>query len=156
MKAFTRAIKNKADASRFITWLGNVNEYPITVNVIPGEEKRSSQQNRLQHKWFNEAEAQGDMRAHEYRAECKLLIGCKLLYEENEVFREAYNRVLRGLTYEQQLACMIPPFDMPVTSTMTVKQKSKYLDQMHQYLRGKGFELTDPSMMGLDQYREAR
>ncbi len=156
MKSHTRTIRSKADAVRFNTWIGNATEFPFTVTVKAGEEKRSDKQNRLQHMWFREAEEQGDMTAPEQRAYCKLYIGCKILYEEDEDFREAYDRVLRHLTYEQQLECMLPPFNMAVTSIMTMKQKTKYLDQMYQHFRSKGYELTDPATLGLDQYKEAQ
>jgi hypothetical protein len=149
MKPQTRSIRNKADAMRFTTWLGNVTEFPLMVTIKPGEEKRSDKQNRLQHMWFREAEEQGDMTAPEWRAHCKLHIGCKILYEENEEFRQAYNSVLRGLTYEQKIACMLPPLDFTVTRIMIPKQKSKYLDEVYQFLRGKGFELTLPCAVGL-------
>ncbi len=155
MKAQTRSIRNKADAMRLTTWIGGISEFPFMVTVKPGEEKRSDKQNRLQHMWFKEAEEQGDLTAPEYRAHCKLTIGCKILYEESEEFREAYNTVLRPLTYEQKIACMLPPLDFTVTSIMTTKQKTKYLDQTYQFLRGRGFELTSPELMGLDQYKEA-
>lgn len=154
MKKHTRTIRSKADAKNLIAYIGNYSEFPLTVTIAPGEEKRSDKQNRLQFQWFRDAEMQGDQTASEYRAFCKLRIGCKILYEENETFRDSYNQVLRGLTYEQKLAVMLSPFDLPVTSLMTVKQKSKYLDQVWQHFQGLGFELTDPAMMGIDQYNE--
>lgn len=155
-KTITRTIRSKADADSLVSFIGNTSEYPYTVKITKGEEKRSSQQNRLQHQWFNDATTQGDLTASEYRAYCKLMFGCKILYEQDEEFREAYNRVLRGLTYEQQLACMVPPLDLPVTSRMSVKQKSQYLDMMWQHFRGLGFILTDPSMLGIDNWKEAQ
>jgi len=155
-KTITRTIRGKADSDSLISLISNTSEYPYTVKITKGEEKRSSQQNRLQFQWFKDAEAQGDLRSDEYRAYCKLMFGCKILYHEDEEFREAYNRVLRGLTYEQQLACMVPPLDLPVTSRMSVKQKTRYLDMVWQHLTGLGIQLTDPSMLGIDNWKEAQ
>lgn len=154
MKKHTRVIKNKADAKNFIAYIGNYSEFPLTVTIAPGEVKRSDKQNRLQFQWFKDAESQGDMRANEYRAHCKLYIGCKILYQEDEDFKEAYDRVLRGMDIEKQLALMLPPFNFPVTSLMSVKQKTRYLDEVWQHFRSLGFELTDPALMGIDQYNE--
>ncbi len=102
MKKHTRTIRNKADANNFIAYIGNYSNFPLTVTIAPGEEPRTSKQNRMQHAWYNDAEAQGDMTAPEYRAHCKLYIGCKILYEEDETFREAYDRVLRGMDIEKE------------------------------------------------------
>lgn len=155
-KTITRSVRNKADISSLCSYLGNLTEFPLTVRIEKGVEKRSSQQNRLQRLWVNEAENQGDMSAEEYRGYCKLYFGVPILRNEDEEFREIYDSVIRPLQYEQKLQLMMIPIDLPVTSRMNTKQKTKYLDQMYQHLKGLGFILTDPNTLGLDQHKEAK
>lgn len=153
MKSQTRTLKNKADVTHCIAYLGNITEFPVTVEIKPGKEKRSAAQNRLLYQWYSDAESQGDQTAIEYRAYCKLHFGCQVLYQEDEYFRESFDRVIRPLEYEKKLACMLPPLEMSVTSIMTVKQKSRYLDMVWQYFTGLGFILTDPSLLGIEDWR---
>lgn len=153
MKTQTRTIKSESDAKNLIAYIGNIETYPYMVKVSPGDEKRSDKQNRLSFQWYKDAGEQGDQTEHECRAMCKLHFGCKILYQEDEYFREKYDQVLRPMTYEQKLAVMLPPFDLSVTSIMTVKQKTKYLDMIWEHYRGLGYILTDPSLLGLEDWR---
>lgn len=116
---------------------------PCTMELTNGT-PRTNEQNRLQRLWVKEAEEQGDQTAEEYRGYCKLHFGVKLLLNENEKFREAWYRVMKGLTYEQKLEAMMQPLDFPVTRMMTTKQKNQYLDEMYQHFTGQGFKMTDP------------
>jgi hypothetical protein len=156
VKTFTRTIRNAAEAQQLNRWLGNASQFPFTITVAPGKEKRSSQQNRLQFQWVNDAANQGDQTQEEYRAYCKLHYGVPILRNEDEHFRAQYDAIIRPLSYEQKLALMSPPIDFPVTSLMTVKQKTQYLNQMWQHFTGLGFQLTDPAMLGMEGWREAQ
>jgi len=46
------------------------------------------------------------------------------------------------MPYGQKLELMVEPFDFPVTSAMTVKQHSEFLDKTAQHLRELGIHLT--------------
>jgi len=39
---------------------------------------------------------------------------------------------------------MMIPIDLPVTSAMTTKQKTKYLDEVYKHFTGLGIQLTEP------------
>lgn len=118
-------------------------ELPCTLSVVKGA-PRSIEQNKLQRKWLSEAEEQGDQTAEEYRAYCKLHFGVPILRNGNEAFRLQYDATVKPLSYEQKLEIMKEPIDFPVTRLMTTKQKAQYLDEIYQFLRGRGFVLTEP------------
>lgn len=118
-------------------------ELPFTLNINKGA-PRSIEQNRLQRLWMVEAEEQGDMTAEEYRGFCKLHFGVPILRAENEEFKKIYDEVIRPLDYEKKLSFMRVPIDLPVTSQMTTKQKTKYLDLVYNHFLELGFVLTEP------------
>lgn len=117
---------------------------PFIAEITPGK-RRSVEQNRLQRKWMQEiAEQLGDRTPEDVRAYCKLTIGVPLLREENETFRDKYDAAVRPLVYEQKLALMSEPLDMPVTRLMTTKQGTTYLDRIFQHFSEQGVVLTIP------------
>lgn len=114
------------------------------VITIKAGKARSVDQNRLQRKWLLEAEAQGDMTAEEYRGYCKLHFGVPILRNENDEFREKYDKIIRPHSYQDKLAMMMEPLDFPITRLMNTKQKGRYLDAMYEHFTGMGFKLTEP------------
>jgi len=138
----TWAIRSEQDRNNVIKVI-EARQIPCTVIINKGA-PRTIEQNKLQHKWLLEAEEQGDQTAEEYRGYCKLNFGVPILRNENELFREKYDRIIRPLPYEVKLEIMMVPLDFPVTRLMTTKQKSKYLDQQYLFFTGLGFQLTQP------------
>ena len=65
-----------------------------------------------------------------------------ILRAEDEEFREAYDAVIRKtLRYDQKLVAM----DMlPVTSRMTTKQISQYMQDVQDHYRERGVQLEFP------------
>ena len=117
---------------------------PFVITLTQGR-RRSVEQNKLQRLWCNEiAEQLGDTTPEEVRGYCKLAIGVPILRAENETFRLQYDRVVKPLLYEQKLAIMMEPLDMPITRYMTSKQKSQYLDAVCKYWTERGVDLTIP------------
>lgn len=122
---------------------------PMAVTIIKGR-GRSLAQNRLQRLWLNEAAEQlEEYTAEEYRGYFKLTLGVPILREEDEVFMEAYDRVIMPLNYENKLLAMQVPLSFPVTSIMTTTQKKRYLDEMYIKLTAQGCRLSDPESQGL-------
>ena len=135
-------IRNAVDLNQAIRALQETG-WPCSVKIEKGK-KRSAEQNRLQWLWMQEAEKQGDQTAEEYRGYCKLHYGVPILRAENEEFRDAYDRIVRPLPYEQKLELMMAPLDFPVTRLMNTDQKTRYLNLVHQHFTGLGFRLTEP------------
>lgn len=138
----TRIIKTEYERQQAIKLLTSY-QLPATLTLTKGA-NRSTEQNKLQRLWLNEAAEQGDQTAEEYRAYCKLHYGVPLLRNENHEFRESYDRIIRPHTYEDKLEMMSIPLDFPVTRLMTTKQLTTYLDQVHAHFAGLGFILTQP------------
>ena len=129
-----------------------IDEFNGDLEVVVGAAKnsRSLQQNNLQYTWHLEASQQGDCTASEYRAYCKAHFGIPILFESNPDFRDKFKIITSGMTYEQKMLMMTPPIDFPVTSLMTVKQHSQYLDKVYVFYAGKGFRLSLPTNSSLN------
>lgn len=139
----TRTVDTEHDRSMLIRFIEG-HKVPFIAELTAGK-RRSIEQNKLQRKWMTEISEQlGDRTPEEVRAYCKLTIGVPLLREENETFREKYDAVVRPMPYEQKIAIMSEPLDMPVTRLMTSRQKHAYLDAIFQHFSEKGIVLTIP------------
>lgn len=104
---------------------------------------RSLNANALSHAWYEQvARELREDDARGVKRFCKLHFGVPILRAEDEEFRESYDAVIRrNLTYEQKLIAM----DMlPVTSRMTTKQISQYMQDMQDHYRTKGVCLEFP------------
>lgn len=148
-KPQTRTLKSDYDKKLAVNYIMSL-PGPITVNIKPGEESRSLKQNRLAFQWFKDAAAQGDQTAEQYRAECKLRLGVPLLRRDDDDFRAKYDSALKALAYEQKLTCM--EF-FPVTSLMTTKQMTEFLTAVLNHFLNLGYQLTDPSLLGMQDWR---
>ena len=67
-----------------------------------------------------------------------------ILRAENTRFAEAYDERVKPLPYEQKMALMAEPLDLPVTRIMTADQKTRYLDGVWKHFTEKGIVLTEP------------
>lgn len=117
---------------------------PFTATVTDGKH-RTTDQNRLQRLWMVEIASQlGDRTPEEVRGECKLTFGVPILRAENEAFRARYDEVVKPLPYHSKLKLMMEPISLPVTSIMTTRQKTAYLDAIHRHYSEQGVVLTNP------------
>jgi len=116
---------------------------PLTITIVEGE-PRTDPQNHLQHKWIAEAAKQLNEPTEDLRAYCKLHFGVPILRNESMEYKEAYDRDIRPLPYEMKLRLMAVPFDFAVTRNMSKKQKTDYLDAIHQHFASLGCKLTEP------------
>ena len=143
----TRTVRNEYERKMLLRLLEG-RKLPFTVEISDGR-RRSVEQNRLQRQLINEiAEQLGDRTPEQVRAECKLTLGVPILRAENEDFRAKYDAVVRPLPYEQKLAIMAEPLDLPVTRLMTVGQKTRYLEAIYQHFGEQGVVLTQPNSIG--------
>lgn len=149
MKQITRTIKTEAERRQLIKFLES-KEMPLTVTIKPGEESRSTRQNRLAFQWFKDAAAQGDQTSEQYRVECKLRFGVPILRRDDEDFKAKYDQTIKPLDYEKKLICM--EF-FPVTSLMTTKQMTEFLNAVLSHFIGLGYVMTDPSMLGMEDWK---
>ena len=106
-------------------------------------ETRSDKQNRLSHAWY--AELAGNLKEYDalgYKCFCKLHFATPILRAENEEFKDVYDKTIKKFSYEQKIEVMKI---IPVTSLMTTKQLSNYLESMKDYFyKNTGFDLKFP------------
>lgn len=146
MTTINRTIETEHDKKLAVNLI-EARSIPFTLSLTDGKH-RSTAQNKLQRMWMNEiSEQRGDMTPEEARGYCKLTIGVPILRAENEAFREGYDRVVKPLPYDQKIAIMMEPLDLPVTRIMTTKQKSEYLDGIIRHFGEQGIVLTMPEDM---------
>ncbi len=141
-----RLIEDESNRKLLIRFIEQ-HSLPFVITITQGR-RRSVEQNKLQRLWMNEiAEQKHEETGHtaEYwRGYSKLHFGVPILRDESDAFREAYDRVLKPLLYEQKMALMMEPLDMPITRLMTTKQKTDYLDQVFRHFTELGLVLTVP------------
>ncbi len=133
-------IRTDADREAYIALLRTL-KLPFTGQHKQGAD-RSLDQNALQFLWANEtAQQRGDCTFEEVRREWKLRYGVPILRRDEEAFREKYDKHIRPLPYAEKVAFM----DMiDVTSIMTVKQMTEFLDTVQRETLQQGIRLTDP------------
>jgi hypothetical protein len=127
--------------------------YPCTIKIFKGK-RRSDNQNRTQHMWIREAVDQlQDQTTEELRSYLKLHIGVPILRNEDDDFRDAYDRIIKPLDYQMKLEMMRVPLDWPVTRLMTTNQGKDFLDQVYYHLTTeRGCHLTEPNEPPMEVY----
>jgi hypothetical protein len=109
--------------------------------ILP--DKRNLSQNALSFAVYGQIASQSeDQTVREIRAECKLNYGVPILRAEDEGFNEHCALVIDPLTYEQQLKAMEWT---DVTSKMSVKPFSRYMDEVIRVYSQQGYCLLHPS-----------
>lgn len=137
----TRSVKNVDELALFKVYLDG-RKLPFTVEVTDGRD-RSSEQNRLSHKWYKEISEQSGEAVEDVRARCKLEIGVPILREASEAFRKTYDKVLKPLDYEDKIES-VRGTDMAVTRLMNVTQMTEYMDEVFRRHAEFGIVLTVP------------
>lgn len=142
----TRVLETEQDRTMLLRFIEQ-QALPLTVELTKGKH-RTTEQNRLQRQWMNDlAEQKPEQTAEEWRGYCKLHFGVPILRAESEGFAAVYDEVIRPLPYEAKLKTMMVPIDLPVTSKMTTKQKTAYLDAIQKHFSEQGVVLTDPEAL---------
>ncbi|MCJ8335591.1 MAG: hypothetical protein MJH10_15345 [Epibacterium sp.] len=114
---------------------------PITVSWKIGRD-RSLDQNALQFQWAREVSEQlGDRSIEDVRRDWKLRHGVPILRADGGDFCELYDRAIKPLPFEMKVRAMGL---LSVTSRMTVKQMTQYLNAVYDEATAMGLELTQP------------
>ena len=149
----TRVVTSDSDLTMLSRFMEGMKR-PFTVRIAKGK-PRSWKQNKLNRLWCQEiAQQMRDRGSAQFtdeesvRAFLKLHMGVAILREDDEVFREKYDRIVRPHSYEEKLEMMAVPFDFPITRLMSTEQEKRYLDEIQRYFSERGFILTDPDMLG--------
>lgn len=137
-------IRTEQDRMKLIEALKG-RKLPLSIEIRYAKH-RTVEQNKLQRKWLQEASEWTGHTTEELRAHCKLHFGVPILRNENEKFREQYDKIVKPYSIEEKLQFMMEPFDFPVTRLMTTVQKTQYLDMMYKHFVELGCILTVPNL----------
>jgi hypothetical protein len=109
---------------------------------------RSTAQNRLIYKAYQRIgkTLYGGDESHS-RNECKLRIGCRILYRDSEGFAQVFDNVIRPLSHENKLAAMLL---ISVSSIMTIPQATEYIKTIFTEYGQRGVYFLD--LYGADEY----
>lgn len=141
----TRTIHTDEDWTKFLAFMGDMHP-PYRITVMKGE-GRSLDQNALLHLWLGEIATQSpDMNLIDIKGQCHRKYGLPIRLQDPQ-FAWVWERTGAKMNYEQQCAFLVSGV-MNVSSGMTTKQLTEYLDAMEKDYRAKGFRLTDPKEMG--------
>lgn len=116
------------------------------------ERRRSTRQNRLIYAIYQRIgkTLYGNDELHA-RRECKLRIGCRILYRDKKEFAELFDRVIRNLDHETRLKSM----DLvSVSSIMSVRQGSEFVKSIMQEYTERGCYFLD--IEGIEDYQNYR
>lgn len=136
-----RTVKNADELALLKVYLDG-RKRPFTVDITEGRD-RSTEQNRLAFKWYQEISDQTGEDREDVRARCKLEIGVPILRSEVDRFRATYDRLIKDLAYPDKIE-LIRDIELPVTSLMNVDQMSRYLDIVFRRHAEIGVVLTIP------------
>ena len=104
---------------------------------------RSLEQNACFHAFMQEVSAWfGDRTPLEAKTEAKAYCGIPILLAEDDEFREAYNRSVAKITDPEDRMAAIEL--LPVTSRMTTKQMSQFLERVQAFYGKAGCMLEFP------------
>ena len=109
---------------------------------------RSTAQNRLIYKSYQRIgkTLYGGDESHS-RNECKLRIGCRILYRDSQDFAQVFDNVIRPLSHENKLAAMLL---ISVSSIMTITQATEYIKTIFTEYGQRGVYFLD--LDGADEY----
>ncbi|AZV93571.1 hypothetical protein CBF45_07445 [Bordetella sp. J329] len=116
------------------------NKY-LRISVKTGK-ARTLPQNDITHVWYEQiARELPDDDTLGWRCYCKLHHGVPILRAEDAEFREMYDSIIKGRSYEEKLLMMKY---LPVTSLMSRKQLSAYAEAVQADFLARGVILSFP------------
>ena len=114
--------------------------FPFLIQVTE-KLSRSQQQNNLMWRWAADIASQTGYSADEVQARWKAKFGIPIL-SESEKYRALYERIPWRDGSDEEIIKMLEY--LPVTSHMTVKQMTQFLDKVQAFHVLAGHKLTDP------------
>jgi len=141
--------RQKANAAAALATCPVNPKKPFYVQIKQYDEKRSDAQNRLSHKWYLDISQQGrEYTPEQVKSRCKSRYGLPIMLEDEAFSLFWKHATASNPTYEQVVDEIMPL--TPLTSIMGVKKMSQYLTDLQNEM-GSKYQLTDPSMYGLER-----
>ena len=130
-------INSDESLSKFI---GEVREkykqlHYLEISIKERGKHRSLDQNWVSHGWYKKVSLEeGEYTPEEIKRLCKLHFGVPILRADDEAFNAWCVNVIDLLPYESRVEAME---HLPVTSIMTTKQMSLYMEHMQKHYAGR-------------------
>ena len=137
----SRALKTDADRDGWVRFI-LAQSLPLTVSAVKGAD-RTGAQNRTIAMWYQDAAHETGEDFERVRAQCKVEVGIPILRRDDDEFRAWYDAALRPFPYDTKIEMFIR-LQIPVTSIMTVKQATEYMDLVQRRFLSAGIPLRDP------------
>lgn len=145
----TKIIRDHGHITALADMIGKL-KLPLTVSWSPGA-SMSRRQQRLSFRWYQDiANQTGDRTVEEVRADCKVTHGIPILSADDAAFRDGWQRGIGRFTFDGQRE-IVRLMQMPVTSLMSVKQMTAYLDAVQGEYLPQGIRLTDPEALRYEE-----
>lgn len=137
-----KVIRTERDLAGWVSFLEK-QPMPMTVSHIRGA-KRTNPQNKTINMWYAQAASiMGDCTNEDVRAECKLQFGVPILRRDDAAFLLKYDTDFKPFPYETKVK-LFKALEPAVTSKMTVKQLTEYMERMRMHFAAGGINLIDP------------
>lgn len=134
-----RILRTDADRMAWVNFLA-AQPLPMTVSAIRGA-RRSLPQNATAAKWYAQIAAETGEEPAEVKAQCKWRHGKPIMEAERPDWVAEWAPLYGPLPYHSQIKL----FEIiPLTSLLTVRQMSAYMDAVQREYRAQGFDLIDP------------
>ena len=127
----------------------------ITVVFKNTPKDSTSKQRALQWKWYTEISQSGlgqDDDKESVHIRAKMMFAHPILMRDDEVYPILYDTFKNAVKASENYALYIKDFASQYISTerLTKKQRAEYLTDFQRFWIGKGANLTDPSLQGID------
>lgn len=127
----------------------------VTVEVKKTKKDSTSKQRRLQWLWNTEVSQSGlgrDDNKMDVHIRAKYMFAMPILMEDDDIFPIIFVKFQESVEFASNRSELYKTFCSEYISTerMTKEQRARYLTEFQRYWTGKGVNLTDPAMQGLD------
>jgi hypothetical protein len=127
----------------------------ITVEIKKTKKDSTSAQRRLQWLWATEVSQSGlgaDDNKMDVHIRAKYMFGMPILMRDHDIFPIIFVKFQESVKFATNRSELYKIFCSEYISTekMTKEQRAEYLTNFQKYWIGKGVNLTDPSLQGLD------
>lgn len=138
----SRILKEEAHREAWIRFLSD-QPLPITVSMLKGA-KRSNPQNSTAAAWYGQIATETGQSQADAKAECKLRFGLPIMERDNPAWVAKWEPLYGPLPYALRLRAFEA---IPLTSKLTVRQMSEYMDAVQREYRSQGIPLLDPEAL---------
>ena len=141
-----RILRDEQERDRWLRFI-EAQPLPLTVSATKGA-RRSLPQNSTAAAWYGQIAAETGQTQAEAKAECKLRFGLPIMERDRPDWVAKWRPLYDPLPYAMRLRLFEA---IPLTSLLTVRQMSEYMDAVQKEYRAQGVPLIDPEARKYEQ-----